>query len=907
VYDLLSGREMAVYSANSYRGKIPVFELSANADPKSQTSSGYSQEAKEYNQSSRDISWNLTGTRTRDSSGIGTHTRDSIGIAGIPTVDYDVIIPWVLRNMLRSSTERGLESSRSGAERLKTLLESVEQSRLGVFLVAELGSVLGGLGIRVTLDILRELCRRYPANMADITEKYEWVEGMKKEEREKEKEKEKEKKQMDSLKLRQVHGRDDKGHDRSDLHHRADSKGVSKQRSASSSSKHSESDDEYDYDDDYENGSVGRRNDSKSPAKRSAQSIRLMPNKMAPLVYSSLLIDKVDENTGLDVYQLIEDISSGRGLRPIVDSRGVDEENFDITGRSSYGILTGSTGGVGRSTADCATLPSTLTVAMAVKARCAVINVCDSLGRSPLLVASALGNHGLVASLLSMGGDISIVTPDGHTAFTVAKSPSVRALPERSLLTWMNKREHSSSSASRASVDSTIRGRVERDKRKAHSRSDNLSSKTASDGVQGEGEGGNVLGNQDVNLKSSLDFSITSRTSDRDKDREGEGHREGDMLSQFNMMSVEERARAVAGLIEPLENLKLAKWAYSRPPLMWAVHNGLLSAVRGLLPSRSSSSSSSSSSGLSLCATSSQDPNCADSLGRGPLHECAALVRSAREVLVLAAVPIAEALIAAGTDLNGASVSGRTPLHELFCATQDEKVSSYRVSSDGSAAICVTTTHAVDAQLVMRCRRQLVRSLLQFGADPLILDRHGLSAMHYCAREDRADCFLEMLLKGVDGTFLTGLKQTSLHIACKSGALKVAHLLCRWDADHVATPQRRLTITQQRDPQGKIPAQLLPRAASSRCLDTLWSACRAGNLSRYLVTSYSSNNIRYYINISEKNKRSLTQNSTKPLLPHRATQRHIQHTTPHSTAHHNNYFLYSTLLSTTLNCVLLFT
>ena len=854
---------MAVYSANSYRGKTPVSELSASADPKSFSSGGYNQnqEAKEYNdnQSYRDVSWNLTGTQTRDSSGIGTQTRDSTGIAGMPTVDYDIIVPWVLRNMLRSSTERGLESSRSSAERLKTLLDSVELSRLGVFLVAELGSVLGGLGIRVTLDILREMCRRYPANMADITEKYEWVEGMQKEEKEKEKEKEK----VDAMKLRQGHGgRGDKEYERTDVQHRADSKGVSMQRSAasSSSSKHSDSDDDYDYDDDYEDGSEGRRDDSKASAKSTTQSLRLQPNKMPPIVYSSLLIDKIDENIGLDVRQLIDDISSGRGLMPIVDDRGADEDesSYMTDNRHSYGICTGShsrSGGVGsRSTTDYATLPSTLTVAMAVKARCAVINVCDSLGRSPLLVASALGNKGLVASLLSMGGDISIVTPDGHTAFTVAKSPRIRALPERSLLTWMNKREHSSTSSTRSSVDSTIRGRMERSLRNTLSRSDNSISQTVSNIAQGVGHGeGDRLGdgegekeregqtestldNQDIIVKSREDMSITSKISDRGRDREGD--REGDMLSRSNMMTVEERARAVAGLIGPLENLKLAKWAYSRPPLLWAVHNGLLSAVRGLLPTRSSSSSSSSSfssCGLSLGATSSQDPNCTDSLGRGALHECAALIRSNREVLVLAAVPIAEALIAAGTNLNSASVSGRTPLHELFCATQDEKVSSYRVSSQGTAAICVTATHTVDAQLVMRCRRQLVRSLLQFGADPLILDRHGLSPMHYCARENHADCFLEILLKGVDGTFQTGLKQTSLHIACKSGALKIAHLLCRWDADHIPTPHKRLNIAQQRDAQGKIPAQLLPSAASSKCLETLWSSCRAGNLSRYGV------------------------------------------------------------------------
>ena len=74
----------------------------------------------------------------------------------------------------------------------------------------------------------------------------------------------------------------------------------------------------------------------------------------------------------------------------------------------------------------------------------------------------------------------------------------------------------------------------------------------------------------------------------------------------------------------------------------------------------------------------------------------------------------------------------------------------------------------------------------------------------------------------------TPLLQTPLHVACKAGASKVAHLLSRWDADSPIG----LDICHHKDIQGKTPLQLLPRKASAACCDTLWSVCRSGHATR---------------------------------------------------------------------------
>ena len=841
IYDLASGREMAT-RIQSPHALLSMRKLSNSAQPKSLRRKDFSQT------SNISLVRNMSRILSDSFSTSGSQGQGTSNHKAVHSVDYDVVIPWILRNMLRSCIEMSEgKNFNEGLDLLEDSLLSADISRIGVFLVAELGIVLGGLGIRITTDILQELCRRYPGSMLDIREKWDWIESKKRAED----------KNATSLNIDESYldnmNMEEKNIISPKTSRRADSKNQSKEVSSSysASSKHLQ----FERGDDY-----AEEKDSKSAAKRSFE---LTPDttqikfekKIGSLFFSSLVLNKEDENLGLDIQQLIDSVRRNMnyqigidGNRALGTSIGLSSlVDINSTGDPSQlnGPWTGTgTGREPHETAGSSTLrgthfkaiasyesssnaaaidlssmllPSCLTLSTIMKARRNIMNVCDSRGRSPLLVASALGLKRAVSALLAVGADISLVTEDGHDAFTVAKTPIVRALPERKLLTWMNKREHSSLRL-KGDGDTQLRGVQVREV-------DDLLLKT--DELQRESHQlDNTLdGSSNENCRSKIlqELGITT-LKERQEGVAGN-------VSQFGWMGTDERAKVVAALLGPLESLQGSSWAYSRPPLMWAVHNGLLSAVEDMLPSRSSPDV------WSRPPAASNDPNCFDTVGRGPLHECAALVRSDRSVLIEGAVSIAEALIAAGARLNDTSVSGRTPLHELFCVNQDETVSSFRVSSEFTAAVCTTATHYPHPSLVSKSRRLLLRSLLHLGANPLLLDRHGMAPIHYCAREDYADCLLEILRAGYDGAFPNIFKQSPLHVACKAGSVRTAHLLCRWDADHVTSLRRPLSIVRQRDGQGKYPTQLLHHSDSPRCLDTLWGACRAGDPGRYLIAT----------------------------------------------------------------------
>jgi ankyrin repeat protein len=214
--------------------------------------------------------------------------------------------------------------------------------------------------------------------------------------------------------------------------------------------------------------------------------------------------------------------------------------------------------------------------------------------------------------------------------------------------------------------------------------------------------------------------------------------------SAESQSSLAQRANVVSGLAAQLEQLSCKNWAYGRPPLSWAVNNGLVSVVRQSLNAGS-------------------DVNRCDALCRTPLHECAALISSTSlECHFEAAVEIAEVLLQAGADCNAASVSGRRPLHELFCRGQDDAVSFAKISLKSSSKKATPATapctkalfHVVSGAssqgVLQDYRRQLTKTLLGFGADPVLHDRQGMGAIHYCARENDAGCMLEILRRHCD-------------------------------------------------------------------------------------------------------------------------------------------------------------
>jgi ankyrin repeat protein len=733
IYDMESGREVAKCTKSSR------LEPSSSADPKILSK----QQFQELGHGRiGDITANLDNRLTREKN--------------VPSVDCDVIIPWVLRNMLGSIGDQNTEyeACRNDVRRLKSTLLEYDNSGLGILLVPELEYFLDSLEIRVTKEVLREMCRRYPGDMMDIRDKFIWIES--------------EQQSKGGRRAVMMDAEERSGDRKSgekmytgsdDSYGRADSKGNNSiARTSSSPSYHS----------DYK--SSINATESSQEHKRVSESKQSTRGSLS-CKYSSMVFDKIDENLGLNILQLLNDISSGRGLKYVASTYN-DNSSTENTVTSQVKYLRDSLYSTGGDrccpkgdeyhSASCC-----VTIAAIMKGRRDVVNICDSLGRTPLLIASALGNKKAVACLLAMDGDISIVSHDGQSAFSVAKSSDSQALPQKTLLSWMNRR-----------------GNI----LKHESHMVNSKIMTSEQGTSG-----------DQNASHSADKLLQKGKYD-DIDDAGSGGR---------VMNVEERAVAMAGVCSSLQNLKGAKWSYSRPPLMWAVHSGLLSAVEDL-----------------LCGTPAHDPNTCDTMGRSSLHECVALIRSGRTDLAEAAVSIALALMESGARVNHASISGRTPLHDLFCANHDEKVSSHRVSAEE------TTNPLGDFCVVNRSKRMILKSLLKHGADPILLDRQGLGAIHYCAREDSANCLLEILMSTADEWPLTRLQQSPLHIACKAGAINTAKLLCKWDADHIPSEYRKLSILLQADGQGKLPVQLLPHNTSSRCLETLWGAARAGDLSR---------------------------------------------------------------------------
>jgi len=97
-------------------------------------------------------------------------------------------------------------------------------------------------------------------------------------------------------------------------------------------------------------------------------------------------------------------------------------------------------------------LSSCVTVSSIWRLRRQVVNVTDTYGRTPLLIAAANGHKSLVQLLLSSGGDTTIpatyqsshnTTASGgyrYNALSLAATGSIRSLLEKALLRWLNRR-----------------------------------------------------------------------------------------------------------------------------------------------------------------------------------------------------------------------------------------------------------------------------------------------------------------------------------------------------------------------------------------------------------------------------------------------------------------------------------
>ena len=204
-------------------------------------------------------------------------------------------------------------------------------------------------------------------------------------------------------------------------------------------------------------------------------------------------------------------------------------------------------------------------------------------------------------------------------------------------------------------------------------------------------------------------------------------------------------------LLNHLCALNGQKFILNRPALSWAVLALSEDTVVQLL--------------TSLRA----NPNGKDAVGRTPLHECVALASLSRnkenqiskDFLYQSALGtgkirrMVDILLVAGSEPNASSVAGRTALHELFCSNKingdrSSLTSSQKISATHQAnRIESTQHHSNNIQITAperRERRAILRTLLNWSSDPFQPDRLGLSPLHYCSRDDNSTyCLLEML------------------------------------------------------------------------------------------------------------------------------------------------------------------
>ena len=223
--------------------------------------------------------------------------------------------------------------------------------------------------------------------------------------------------------------------------------------------------------------------------------------------------------------------------------------------------------------------------------------------------------------------------------------------------------------------------------------------------------------------------------------------------------------------------LQAGRWEYSLPPLSWAVSCCLPDLVAHLLRDTGA--------GAGVDAR--------DVQGRSAVHVCCALVGDARRSRLWAgAGRTLRLLLEGGASVAARTSAGRTPMHELFA------------SQPASGQV-----HAGRVVAQSECRRELLRLLLDWGADAGVRDAHGWTVGHYCARRDDAGSMRLLLAShSLDAAALASVLQT----AVQAKATAVTALLLFYTVDGVEAP-----------------------GARGDDVDNLWSACRTGRVARCVM------------------------------------------------------------------------
>lgn len=770
-------------------------------------------------------------------------------------LDYDTIIPWLLTNVDSQCKAKGAKFELSGAEMLEEVIRDynasledavrdAERRRRGsdsgrshhrrssrshhetrvVLLPCEFVVILEMFGIRVAEEVVREVCRRYFADKDDIDDRVVFVNNHRK---------------LLNKKMR----RDDRRRDR-ELSRSVDNdskdgagggakeskggaRGVDCYSEDSRSSGESSSDDD---DISYRAHSKASRGHGFRGDKGSGGGdvVKSKPSKRSAMV---ALLKPEDEMFGIDTAKLLRNIKSGQAFVKIpasvvYDVRHSQDQSGSLATLSKRNNLSEEAIASSQAVGD-AILKAVLSHHTTTGTTLHMNAAAAPQKRSKEVDTTHIRYSAFPASISK-----SLLDSLAYQVLNAQDSYDRTVLMLSSALGY---KDHVSTLLDRRYDASNV------DLGGGKARAGGVESATVVDLAIMTGHGHTAIS---LASKQSISSMLQQRLVGwlTESKRDVSGVHSGSVDTSLSS----DKTKALKQLAPQLERLQKSNWQYSRVPLAWAVLNGLPEAVEHMLSPNGSSGNSSA------------IANETDALGRTPMHECMTLVSPSSENNIHAsqALGIAELLYTAGANLDARSISGKTPLHELFnCQTASDGIGSSKDS-------------------IAEERRGLLKALLQWGADPTLQDYHGSSGgwapVHYCARSNAyCNCMLEFLRASiVQVTSITPILYTStklmqncLHIACASGSDKMAHILVRWDIDseiiyrinqpdgnpgafsdnydkvavngsvvkRAAESQSVYSLMSSRDKNNKLAKHLMSHTMSKTALDTLWLACYMGN------------------------------------------------------------------------------
>jgi hypothetical protein len=285
-------------------------------------------------------------------------------------VDYDIVVPWLVRNVYKRSFDMGKKLGASAIDVLEEMIEMVNPDKGRVLILPEIRELLRYLGIVVTTDVIKELCNIYPATLDLVEEKYQNYHDN-----------EEEMLLSDSKSFRSNFPNCDKNSQKdssksSESKHDSDSKGASddSRLAGSKSCKASTS-------------------DSSTKAEREENTVTPKKSLFDPNS------EEVSYGLALDLF--LDDIASGRGMKSIFSETVLLSDEGAMAkeeGGAEGDVGDENTRGIGSSVhkvpvdSDDFRMPAVVSVANVQQYRKLLLNCRDGAGNTALIVAAALGN-----------------------------------------------------------------------------------------------------------------------------------------------------------------------------------------------------------------------------------------------------------------------------------------------------------------------------------------------------------------------------------------------------------------------------------------------------------------------------------------------------------------------------------